>query len=187
MFLRLPPNRACTFAMHTAFHMRVLSTGNGRPARRAQDDGLAPPARSFPDYQRPTSQVSNATEVMHLERPRRAAACFASASIQPVDQVIRVSDPPRTSCDIVNSSTYPKGSCEVLQPPQFDCAKLAPDYRTNLVVRAFPQTGHGPRPRRSMSQRQRLDEAAEHNKLQHSQGAFVVIGKRVIVRKTTEL
>src|SRR5262249_34122511 len=35
--------------------------------------------------------------------------------------------------------------------------------------------------------RQRLDETAEHNEFQQSQGALVVIGKRVVVRKTTEL
>ena len=51
----------------------------------------------------------------------------------------------------------------MLQPPQLDCAKFAPDHRSNFVVRAFPKTGHDPRPRRLMSQRQRLDEAAEHN------------------------
>lgn len=43
------PSKPCMhLSMHTAFHMRLLPTGHGSAAGRAQDDGLAPPAGRLP-------------------------------------------------------------------------------------------------------------------------------------------
>jgi len=82
--------------MLTAFRTRMLSTGDGCTARRAQDNGLAPPIGPFPDRQRSASQVTEAAEMMHLEWSRRIAARFAFASVKSIDQIIWAFDPPRT-------------------------------------------------------------------------------------------
>lgn len=164
----------------------MLSTRNGCSARRAQDNGLAPPTGLFPNRQH-ALQISYAAEVMHLKWSARAAARFAPASAKSIDQIIWVFDPPRTCRDVVHNRTRPEGLSEMLQSPQFDAAKLATNYRANLVVRPIPQTPHGSRCRRPMSHRQRLHGTAEHDKLQQSQGALVVVGQRIVVRESTEL